>query len=103
MENAVDDDRDAWQRESREMNDELKKMRADIDARLEEIEDDMDDADNATRARMEKSKERLEQWGDDLDNRMHRIGNDVKDGWSDFKLSTRDRLDEIENELDEEF
>ena len=103
MENAADDVRDAWKKESREMNDDLKEMRASIDARLEKIEEDMEDADDAVKAKMKQSKAKLEEWGDDIDNRMHRIGNDVQDGWADFKSSTEKRMEQIENDLENEF
>ncbi len=103
MEQAADNVSDAWEAESREINDELKEMRANIDARLDEIDRDLENASDEARVELEKSKAKLKQWGDDIDNRMHRIGNDIEDGWADFKSSTEKRMEQIERDLEKDF
>ena len=61
----------------------------------------MADASEEAQADIKAEIERLEGWGEELDNRMERLGSDMKDGWKEFKADTRKTLDEINQGLAE--
>ena len=71
--------------ESNEMEVEFREARTNLDRRMEEMERDMENASAEARAEMEEEYNELKAYGDDLDARMDRVGNNMEAGWKDFK------------------
>lgn len=97
--------------ESNEFEAEFKDAKANISKRMKAIEADMETASDDAKEDLKKEWNELEAWSRDIDNRMDRVGanmksgwkdfkGDVKEGWKDFSKESGKLLKEIERNLD---
>lgn len=54
-------------------------------ARMEEIEGEMKDANEETKASLQKEWDKLDGYRSILDARMEKVGDNMESGWKDFK------------------
>ena len=112
-ENAVANMGAEVREESNELDRNFRDARANIDARMTELERDMEGADDEMRMEMQEEYDELDGYRTDIDARMDRVGNnmeagwrdfqgDVNQGWNDFKRESDDLLMNVERTFDPE-
>lgn len=99
--------------ESRELSNEFKEARMNVNKRMAAIEADLETASNDSKAKLQEEWNNLDQMGKNIDNRMDRVGDnmesswknfkgDVKAGWKDFSQESSKLLKDIERATDPE-
>ncbi len=91
-----------WEEESAELGRDIDATRVRVDERINELETDLETAGADARAEMEEELNDLREFRADLDTRTERLGQDMRDGWANFRDETRRTLDNVERALDPE-
>lgn len=71
--------------ESDTFSEKFKKARMNVDQRMEAIKADMGNASEEAKAEMQKELNELETYGNEIDARLARVGDNMSSGWKDFK------------------
>lgn len=89
----------AFERESAELKRDIQAAQKRLDARLEKIGNDIENASDEAKAELKKEKAELEKQRKKLGNYFDNLGDDISDGWEKFKSNVRETLDDIDDEL----
>ena len=101
VEDAGEEISDAFRTESEELRADLKEIGDDIDTRIAELKADMENAGEDAQAEMQEEIDQLEAWGNEIDGRMDRLGENIADGWENFKSDTKQTMENINRELED--
>ena len=91
-----------WEAESAELGRDIDATRVRVDERINQLETDLETAGADARAEMEEELNELREYRTDLDRRTDRLGQNIEDGWANFRDESRRTLDNIERALDPE-
>lgn len=99
MEQAADNAGDALRRERDELSAKANQTARDLDAAIEETDRKLEKATAKEKARWETRRKMLVKERDELKAEMDHIGDDMKDGWNDFKSTFGTRLERIGRDI----
>lgn len=103
IEEAGENMKDAFRSDREELAADIEEAREDVNDRIEELREDLNDATDESRAAIERQMERLEVRKNELDNDLERLGDNIADGWNEFKKDVRTSLRDAREEINEAF
>ncbi len=92
---------DALQKEKQEIEKELKDAISKIDSKLEKLRNDLQNASADAKSDIEQKINKLEDDRKRLNEKLSQLGQQVAEGWDQFKESVRSAMQELESEIDE--
>lgn len=84
--------------ESRELSNEFKEARMNVDKRMTAIEADLENAAEDSKAKLQEEWNNLEQMGKNIDSHMDRVGDNMEAGWKNFKGDVKIGWKDFSNE-----
>lgn len=86
-------------REQIELREDLQHRKADIDRKIEEMDQKMEKASKQAKADWAIRKAKLQADKQRLDGYIARTGEDIKDGWNEFRADVNEAIQEIQADL----
>lgn len=77
----------------------IKRQNQEIDAKIAALDLKMEKASAKDKARWKERRKHLVESRDDLNTDLQRVGEDMKDGWTDFKNSVASKMEKIAEDL----
>jgi chromosome segregation ATPase len=93
--------RDAFRSEQTALRADLQDSREKIDEELTELNAQLEEASASAKADIQADIDRLEAWGQRIDQRLAQLGEDLQQDWKVFADETRQSLQDFENEMAE--
>jgi Skp family chaperone for outer membrane proteins len=103
VEQAGEDMADAFRSEREELRADIEDMQEDINDKIADLESNLENASDEAAEEIKEQIEQLESWNTTLDDRLNRLGENVEDGWQDFRTDVESTLTEIEQGWEETF
>lgn len=99
LKDANQDAANAMRVERDELAARLDKAGRDLDAEIAELDRDIEKATAKEKAKWQERRKMLAAEREEIRSDTRRVGEDMKDGWNDFKMNTARRLDKISADL----
>lgn len=99
LKDAVDSTGKALQAERDNLEAAIKRQEAELDAEIDELDRKIDKASAKEKVRWQERRNRLAKARDDLNADLQRVGEDMKDGWNNFKNEVALRIEKIAEDL----
>lgn len=102
LEETGDDVGDIFRTEQEELRHDIKEAQEELSERMENIREDMKDATGDAKEEMNEQLSKLEAQSNELGEDLDRLGDQIADGWKDFRMNVKQSIDEIKADLDDE-
>lgn len=89
--------------EREELATDIDKLRQKISQRTTALQKDLEDASEEAKVEINAQIAQLEEWGENLDESAESLGDDLSDGWQNFKAETRKTMKSIDQEFQKLF
>lgn len=89
--------------EREELATDIDKLRQKISQRTTALQKDLEHASEEAKVEINAQIAQLEEWGENLDESTESLGDDLSDGWQNFKAETRKTMKSIDQEFQKLF
>lgn len=90
---------DVFRTESEELQKDIEDLIDDIDDRMEGLESDLSEASDDAKSEIQEQIDNLKDQRKDLNSNLERLGQNIEDGWAEFKTNVNKTIENVRKDL----